>query len=192
MAVLDPASMRVVAERIIPGGVAWYSPIAGYCKCPGADLHHNSGGPRDCKVTLGAESCGKPDAPTISCFHNSCRGVVAALNRELRSAIGKAKARSGLGPRTVRTDKTPNFAITPEFQQESRTVRTVNLQPMRMCARAPAQAHAHTHTHAQRPTDLPSEASEPTDATLILDGEALRLTQGGKPLAAPKRMGSIP
>src|SRR5262249_15390329 len=41
-------------------------------------------GARDCMVDL-------DQAPTVHCFHNSCRGILDGVNRELRSRIGKAE-----------------------------------------------------------------------------------------------------
>jgi putative DNA primase/helicase len=35
------------------------------------------------------------DAPTLFCFHNSCRGIVDGTNHELRSRIGKAEHATG-------------------------------------------------------------------------------------------------
>jgi hypothetical protein len=68
------------------GEIKWRTTTEGFCKCPGVGLHTATNGERDCKVCLNG-------APTISCFHNSCRAKVDELNRLLRSEIGKAEAK---------------------------------------------------------------------------------------------------
>lgn len=88
----DPA--RPVAVEILPtrqqiagellGPIDWTSGTEGFCQCPGQHLHTSANGVRDSKVMLSG-------APTITCFHNSCRGLVNAVNYELRSRIGKAE-----------------------------------------------------------------------------------------------------
>ena len=57
-----------------------------FCTCPGQHLHTNPNGKRDCEVHLDG-------APNIHCVHNSCRGIVDAVNHELRSRIGNAGSR---------------------------------------------------------------------------------------------------
>ena len=52
--------------------------------CPGEHLHTTGDNERDCKIELDG-------APTVHCFHNHCRGILDAINRELRSRIGKAE-----------------------------------------------------------------------------------------------------
>ncbi len=74
---------RGIAESIL-GAIEWDGAEGGFCQCPGLDLHTAKNGDRDCKVMLDG-------APTITCFHTSCSGVVADANRRLRSAIGKAE-----------------------------------------------------------------------------------------------------
>jgi hypothetical protein len=56
----------------------------GFCKCPGEHLHTSANGAKDCKVMLDGVA-------TIKCFHASCSGIVAGVNHELRSQIGKAE-----------------------------------------------------------------------------------------------------
>jgi hypothetical protein len=55
-----------------------------YCPCPGQHLHASGNKTRDCEIYLDG-------TPTIHCFHESCAGICAALNRELRSLISKAE-----------------------------------------------------------------------------------------------------
>ena len=73
---------RIAADLL--GAVHWTSETAGFVTCPGLHLHTNTNGPRDCELHLDG-------APTIHCFHNSCREAVEQANRELRSRIGKAE-----------------------------------------------------------------------------------------------------
>jgi VirE N-terminal domain/AAA domain len=73
---------RVASELL--GSIDWQSETEGLCLCPNQAAHTTGNGKRDCKVWLG-------EAPSIHCFHNSCRGIVAAVNRDLRLRIGKAE-----------------------------------------------------------------------------------------------------
>jgi hypothetical protein len=80
MSAFDP---QQIAEHLL-GEVTWTEVDTGYCRCPGADLHTNVNGPRDCRVIVSG-------APTIFCLHSSCAGAVEEVNRRLRSEIGKAE-----------------------------------------------------------------------------------------------------
>ena len=73
---------RIATERL--GAIDWQSETSGYCTCPGKHLHTTGDGERDCELHL-------DNAPTVHCFHDHCRGMVDAVNRELRSRIGKAE-----------------------------------------------------------------------------------------------------
>jgi uncharacterized protein DUF3631/VirE-like protein len=77
---------RHIANELL-GEIDWVTERSGYCTCPGQDLHTTRDGARDCELYLDG-------APTIHCFHNHCRDVVEAKNRELRSRIGKAEGDS--------------------------------------------------------------------------------------------------
>jgi hypothetical protein len=89
MSAFDP---QIIAEHLL-GEVTWTEVDTGYCRCPGADLHTNPNGPRDCRVIVSG-------APTVYCLHSSCAGAVEDANRRLRSAIGKAEcARNGVALR---------------------------------------------------------------------------------------------
>lgn len=76
---MDPRSR---AEDVV-GAVDWQSPVSGFCQCPGAALHKQRTGARDCRVSVDG-------APTVHCFHTSCSGVVAEYNRRLRRALGES------------------------------------------------------------------------------------------------------
>jgi hypothetical protein len=65
--------------------VRWLSDSKGRAlHCPGEHLHTAGDKPRDCDVDLDG-------APTVHCFHTSCRGILGGINYELRSRIGKAE-----------------------------------------------------------------------------------------------------
>lgn len=79
---VQPSTRTQIAEGIL-GAIQW-TDEGEFCKCPGEHLHTAANGSKDCMVKLDG-------APTIKCFHNSCLGIVAGVNRELRSQIGKAE-----------------------------------------------------------------------------------------------------
>jgi VirE N-terminal domain. len=80
---------RIAGELL--GDIDWTSEMSGYPVCPGKHLHTTGDGKRDCKIELDG-------APTVHCFHNHCRGILEAINCELRSLIGKAEyAGAGAG-----------------------------------------------------------------------------------------------
>ena len=83
-----PTDYREIAESIL-GAIDWEDSNIGYCKCPGEHLHTSPTGSKDCKVTVGDGR-----APTIYCFHESCKPEVDKTNTLLRSELGKADARS--------------------------------------------------------------------------------------------------
>jgi hypothetical protein len=74
-----------VAAKMFPS-IDWETPEKGYLPCPGLHLHTSSDGRRDCRITVNDGM-----VPTIFCCHNSCSGVVAEVNHQFRSAIGKMK-----------------------------------------------------------------------------------------------------
>jgi P4 family phage/plasmid primase-like protien len=74
---------RAVAAELV-GEIDWSTESRGCFACPAQHLHTTGDGARDCEVYLDG-------APTIHCFHNHCRGIIEATNRELRSRIGKAE-----------------------------------------------------------------------------------------------------
>jgi hypothetical protein len=81
-ATIEP-NRRTIAERIL-GPIQWQDAATGFCRCPGEHMHTTGDGKRDCRVTLDR-------APTLHCFHNSCAGIVAGVNHQLRAEIGKAE-----------------------------------------------------------------------------------------------------
>jgi Protein of unknown function (DUF3987)/VirE N-terminal domain len=66
------------------GKIEWESETSGFVQCPGKHLHTTGDGERDCKIDF-------DHVPTLHCFHDHCRGIVDAINRELRSRIGKVE-----------------------------------------------------------------------------------------------------
>jgi hypothetical protein len=79
-----------IAGKLL-GVIRWESPTLGYTTCPGIARHTTGDAPRDCRITLDG-------APTCFCFHASCEGIIAGLNHELRSRIGKAEATAAPKP----------------------------------------------------------------------------------------------
>ncbi|PWT84459.1 MAG: hypothetical protein C5B58_04685 [Acidobacteria bacterium] len=73
---------RIATEFL--GEIDWSSDTEGCCTCPAKHRHTTSDQPSDCKVYLDG-------VPTIHCFHNHCRGVIEAVNHDLRSRIAKAE-----------------------------------------------------------------------------------------------------
>jgi hypothetical protein len=86
-------SRPAIAGRLL-GKIEWSDESTGFCKCPGEHLHTGANGAKDCMVLL-------LGVPTVKCFHNSCAGIVAGVNHELRSQIGKAEFVPGNGQRHV-------------------------------------------------------------------------------------------
>jgi len=81
--VVDLNDRQRIAEELL-GAIEWQSETSGYCACPGKHLHTTGDNERDCKIEL-------DNAPTVHCFHNSCRGILEGINHTLRSRIGKAE-----------------------------------------------------------------------------------------------------
>ncbi|MFZ3376215.1 MAG: BT4734/BF3469 family protein [Chthoniobacterales bacterium] len=77
---------RRITEDVLGRHVRWDG-TSGYCTCPAHDLHTSGDGDRDCEVYLDR-------VPTIHCFHQSCLGIIAGINHELRSRIRKAEGMS--------------------------------------------------------------------------------------------------
>ncbi len=82
-ATLNISERQRIAVELV-GGIQWDSKTHGFCTCPGKHLHTTGDGDRDCELHL-------DNVPTLHCFHDHCRGIVDAVNRELRSRIGKAE-----------------------------------------------------------------------------------------------------
>ncbi|MBM3734100.1 MAG: DUF3631 domain-containing protein, partial [Acidimicrobiia bacterium] len=86
-AAAKPDLRRRVATELF-GDIQWIDETRGFCACPGREKHTNPDGPLHCRVHLDG-------APTIHCFHNSCRAAVDAANHELRSRIGIVESATG-------------------------------------------------------------------------------------------------
>lgn len=84
-----PASILSVSTRSqiageLLGRIEWETDSRGFCQCPGQHMHTTGNGERDCVVHLDG-------APTVSCFHDKCSGMLAGINHELRVRIGRAE-----------------------------------------------------------------------------------------------------
>ena len=84
------AQRQAIAAKVL-GEIEWDGET-GYCLCPGFDLHSTESNRRDCTIYLNEGALLPHDKPTIFCFHQSCKEVVAKANARLRSEIGKAEA----------------------------------------------------------------------------------------------------
>jgi len=90
---------RAAIVASLLGSVTWKTAdVEGFVQCPGQHLHTQSSGPRDCILYLAT-------VPTIKCAHNSCAGIVAGVNHELRSRIARAESGPSLtiGGQPIRT-----------------------------------------------------------------------------------------
>jgi Protein of unknown function (DUF3631)/BT4734-like, N-terminal domain len=81
--IVDLSERQRIATELL-GTVDWRSETSGFVTCPGKHLHTSGNQARDCRVDFDS-------VPTVHCFHNSCRGILAGVNHELRSRIGKAE-----------------------------------------------------------------------------------------------------
>ena len=95
----QPEMRRRIAVEML-GAIKWSGETKGFCICPGHHLHTSANAPEDCKLHLDG-------APTVDCFHNSCRGIRDGVNHEMRCRIGKAEhaevRRRGLEAKRDRT-----------------------------------------------------------------------------------------
>lgn len=80
---MDLSGRQRIATEIL-GEIDWQSETSGLVACPGRHLHTTGDHARDCMINFDG-------APTVYCFHNSCRGILAGVNHELRSSVGKAE-----------------------------------------------------------------------------------------------------
>lgn len=80
---------RITGEML--GAIQWNTDTHGYCTCPGQHLHTSGNNERDCEIHL-------DKVPTVHCFHNSCAAILAGVNHELRSRIGKAERAGEMQP----------------------------------------------------------------------------------------------
>jgi BT4734-like, N-terminal domain len=86
-----PLRERIATELL--GPLTWSQEKGGYfCKCPGEASHTNSTGFKHTILYLDG-------VPTLDCQHDSCSGIVAAFNAQLRSLIGKAEHSAGSQPK---------------------------------------------------------------------------------------------
>ncbi len=94
---VDLSERQRIAEESL-GKIDWQSETSGYLLCPGKHLHTTGEGERDCRIDL-------DNVPTVYCFHNSCRAIIAGVNHELRSRIGKVERASNAAVISVINDK---------------------------------------------------------------------------------------
>jgi hypothetical protein len=127
----DLQQRRIIAERNL-GCIGWEGDD-GFCACPGKHLHTTPEGERDCRVKLDG-------VPTISCFHEHCKGIVAGVNHELRSQIAKAE-KKGNGRRSTGR-KHGSKASHDKVKDDEAIERLAKLSPLEFdrCAASEAEA----------------------------------------------------
>jgi hypothetical protein len=74
---------QAIATQLF-GSINWIDGDTGFMPCPGEQFHTGKNAKRDCKIMLNG-------APTITCFHSSCKGMVEDANKRLRKAMGGEK-----------------------------------------------------------------------------------------------------
>ena len=79
-----PESHRAAIQALVCNPIDWIDEGTGFLECPGIEHHTSPNAKRDCRIKVGGGI-----APTITCFHNSCRAKVDKANSHLRSGLGK-------------------------------------------------------------------------------------------------------
>jgi len=74
---IDEESILAIAPILNAVGVEILSPSDGFVRCPGVELHTNRNADSDCSAFS------NDGIPRLHCFHQSCKSVVQAKNREL-------------------------------------------------------------------------------------------------------------
>lgn len=82
---LPIGEQRVIAAEVLGQRLEWEPAGFAYCVCPGAGMHSQKSGRRDCRVYIDGV---RP--PSMACVHKSCASAVADAATALRSALGKA------------------------------------------------------------------------------------------------------
>ena len=80
-----PEKARGLMGKIFPGSWEEVQPGIFQGRCPGEHLHHGSNAPTDCRIHISYGAQGQSHG--IYCLHNSCKGVLDALNTDFRDAI---------------------------------------------------------------------------------------------------------
>jgi hypothetical protein len=80
------SDQQSIATELL-GAIDWQSEASGFVTCPGKHLHTSGDNARGCMIDF-------DQVPTVHCFHNSCRGILDGVNKELRSRIGKAEGKT--------------------------------------------------------------------------------------------------
>ena len=95
---------RIATELL--GNIEWESETSGFVPCPAKHLHITGDSDRDCKIDF-------DHVPTLHCFHDHCRAILEAINRELRSRIGKAEYQARHEPPHVDVKETEPVELPP-------------------------------------------------------------------------------
>jgi len=102
---------RIAVELL--GDIDWQGETSGFAQCPGKHLHTTADGERDCQIDF-------DHVPTVHCFHDHCRGILDAINHELRSRIGKAEhVKPGEAPQWQDSQPLPeDLPVVPPFDYQ--------------------------------------------------------------------------
>ena len=118
---VDLSERQRIAEALL-GSIRWEDATTGFCHCPGSAGHTTGAGDKDCKIWIG-------NVPTLHCVHTSCAGIVAGVNHELRSRVGKAECQPS-APVTRKKGK-PAKAAGYETEFEIANRLAAELPPLR-------------------------------------------------------------
>jgi hypothetical protein len=142
-----------VADTLLEG-IEWQTETCGVAQCPGHHLHTTVGTDR-ARIYIDGTA-------TLHCFHQSCRGMVAEFNWELRRQIGRVER--GQPMHRVRAMTTDSLA---------RRVKHTQMEPFRPAWRQwfldiiakPVQP---ARLHNESPTQLPERVGDDRFAFLRL------------------------
>jgi hypothetical protein len=128
-----------IAESLL-GDIEWTAPGQGFLRCPGADLHSNQNGKRDCIIHIDG-------APNLHCVHTSCAAVIVETSRKLQSEIGKVEhGQAGTMPRRKPTrEETEQKRREAEAEilrkravaSKEKILREYAIEPAELCRQSP-------------------------------------------------------
>jgi uncharacterized protein DUF3987/VirE-like protein len=115
--VVKLAQRQQIAVELL-GPINWQCETHGFLGCPGKHLHTTSDGEQDCEIHLDG-------APNVHCFHDHCAGMLAGINHQLQSEIGKAERACVAGDQTSQGEPVqltsylpPPLTLLPQVLQE--------------------------------------------------------------------------
>lgn len=136
---MNEAQITEAVARVLFPLAEWESPNLAWVQCPGIDLHTNSNGKRDCRLTINDGI-----VPTLFCCHHSCQREIGAWNYKLRSEIGKLKKSAGNVLRSGRLATNAAATVAPKPQAVPKPLR--KLDPLPLPAMIPDGERIHLDT----------------------------------------------